>query len=77
MKVMCINDSWITDESYKGIRPVFGEIYTVINTEIFWDAPYYQLEELHKGTWAAASNFATISEVSETEFVRDFITEKV
>jgi hypothetical protein len=77
MKVMCINDSWIVDDHYKDIRPVFGEIYTVIRTKIFWQAPYYQLGELKKGSWAAASNFATISEISETEFVRDFITEKV
>lgn len=83
MKVMCISIGIIDGEPMVSV----GSIYTVIRQEYFnenerfgdclsFKGVHYDLAEV-EGYWFHSSMFAPISEIDETNFVREYNKEKV
>lgn len=71
MRVICINDTW----DIKNINnPVFGEITNVIQVLNFFGWSYYHFKE-YEGYIYHTENFAPLSEIDETEMIREY-TEK-
>jgi hypothetical protein len=77
MKVMCIESKWGSDwETRDSSKPCYGEVCTVTDTKEI--RPFGECYELvgYDG-YFTKGGFIPISDIDETEFVRDFITEKV
>lgn len=78
MKVICVDN---TNENKSLPDPVLGDNYTVIDECEFGSLEYYQFSELKAPYpfrwWYLKSRFIPLSSISETEFVRNYNTEKV
>lgn len=84
MKVMCITDSPKTKYNIIGIFPMreedrvyCGEIYNVIYIEMNLGVKVFTLSERPKNIGYNSQYFIPISDIDETEMVRESISEKV
>jgi hypothetical protein len=78
MKVMCIESKWNPSDDLKNTSiPSYGEICEVVNTKQSRGLTYYALAGYSPEAYFLEKSFVPISDIDETEFVRDFITEKV
>lgn len=74
MKVICIDGNW-----NKGGSPVLnegpkeGEIVTVLNNVDFHGNPCYELQEYRRPPLWEQENFIPISNIDETEMIRESI----
>lgn len=72
MKVLCIREDWQRKEEGD---PCFGDICTVVDQNHFWGTLVYILKEYpHPGGYEAKA-FAPLSEINETNFIREQIKE--
>jgi hypothetical protein len=78
MKVLCIEGGNIPcwTQIKKDEILTEGQIYNVIDQEIFVGTLYYVLEELGFENAFDSDLFVPLSDVDETEFVRETIQEK-
>lgn len=82
-KVICINDDWKNNPvftRYNGPLPKFGETYKVVQLlESPWNAGkfLYILDGFPDWLGFVVKNFAPVSDIDETEFVREYKTELV
>lgn len=80
MKVICINDDW-SGEPMPSRTPKVGHTYTVVKQGVcscgFCGNEIYELEEMEEDYEWIAKHFAPISDVSETEMIRNYKTETV
>lgn len=80
MKVICINGNHINNPGVPNNTPVGlieGEIYTVIEvmTHPIWKSTGYLLAEIKSDAYMGgflAERFAPISEIDETEMIREY-----
>lgn len=77
MKAMCINGQWYSlTEGRAYDDPKYGEIVTVTDEIKFWNSLWYALEEYPARSFNA-DGFIPLSEIDETEMVREYNLEKV
>lgn len=72
-KVICINDNWQRSKYCEDKRGVsFGEVVTVIDDGLNqYLIPSYELLE-YRGFWFAQQNFIPLSDIDETEMIREY-----
>lgn len=72
MRVMCINDQWILDNTIlRGYpSPKYGEICEVLNVMKLYDKDFYHLSEYDECIFAA-ENFVPLSDIDEVEIYED------
>lgn len=73
MKVICIDENWVSmqPDIQRPTHPIIGNEYNVTEFENVY-YPAYQLAEFEKGRFFKASHFAKVSDISETEFEREY-----
>lgn len=76
MRVMCINDNVESLRRCKKSILVFGEIYNVIDYTKDEEGEFYELAE-DKGYEYRTDAFAPISEIDETELIKERQSELV
>lgn len=75
MKVMCIDADWVYEGPQRRVGPKFGEICTVDATDTDENGVlYYGLVEYPR-RWYQAVAFVPLSEINETDMVRDYNTQ--
>lgn len=77
MKVICIESKWTPASSNIVDFPVYGNVYNVVQEGFdFINQPCYELAEFPR-KWVLKSCFIPLSDIDETEFIREYNTEKV
>lgn len=80
MKVICIKTDTI-HTSGPNIVPngslIEGNVYTVIDTDVYDGRTYYRLAEIKYFAFYGAHLFIPISSIDETEFNRNYKTEQI
>lgn len=83
MKVICIKEGFYSEKENRPIpiHPVVGEVVTVIRTTSYG---FYYLSEYPTNGFSESGiavwnhkKFAPLSDIDETEFIREYNTEKV
>lgn len=74
MRVICINDKGFVDPNCAPIKD--GETYTVCGEVTAPNGiPHYKLSEMPKNCGYAKFRFIPISDIDETEFIREYQTQ--
>jgi hypothetical protein len=73
MKVLCINAKPVNCD----IDLIEGEVYTVIDIEMFQNKDYYVLAEIAKPNSFIKDRFIPLSDIDETEIVKQRETELI
>lgn len=79
-QVMCINSNWVHASRWgqfkawlsgkKIIKPVFSNIYTVVDIQAYKGKEYYYLAASYKDDCYDTSGFVRLSGIDEMEFTR-------